>query len=111
MIEAYVTIEEIRAASSGLPSIVRKTPLWPCAIHPSDIGQERLFLKLENLQAVGAFKLRAAFTLVAGLSAKQRAQGIVFTSSGNFAQAFALAGRHFDVRTHVVMLTTVSPYK
>lgn len=107
----YVTIEEIQAASRVLPPIVRRTPLWPFARDPSEIGQERLFLKLENLQAIGAYKVRAAFTMIAALSAEQRARGIVFTSSGNFAQAFALAGKHFGVRTRVVMLASTSPYK
>ena len=107
----YVTIEEIQAAARALPPVVRRTPLWPYASAPSEIGRESLFLKLENLQAVGAYKVRAAFTMIAALSPEQRARGIVFTSSGNFAQAFALAGRHFGVRTRVVMLTSTSPYK
>ena len=106
-----VRLDEIEAAARTLPPLVRRTPLWPCAVEPSDIGQERLFLKLENLQAIGAYKVRAAFATVAGLSPEQRAKGIVFTSSGNFAQAFALAGRHFGVRTCVVMLRATSPYK
>ncbi len=107
----YVTLEEIQAAARAFPPIVRHTPLWPFAPEPSDIGRERLFLKLDNLQAIGAYKVRAAFTVVAGLSAEQRSRGIVFTSSGNFAQAFALAGRHYGVRTMVVMLASASQYK
>lgn len=107
----YVTLEEIEAAARGLPSIIRHTPLWPCALEVSDIGRERLFLKLENLQSIGAYKVRAAFTTVASLTPEQRERGIVLTSSGNFAQAFALAGRFYGIRTCVVMLRATSPYK
>lgn len=107
----YVTLQEIAEAARALPPIVRRTPLWPFAEGPSQMEQERLFLKLENMQAIGAYKVRAAFTMVAALSHEQRIRGIVLTSSGNFAQAFALAGRHFGVRTCVVMLTATSPYK
>jgi threonine dehydratase len=108
---SYVTLEEVRAAARALPSLVRHTPLWPCALDPAQIGQERLFLKLENMQAIGAYKVRAAFTMVAALTPQQRANGVVLTSSGNFAQAFALAGGHFGVRMCVVMLAATSPYK
>jgi len=107
----YVTIEEIRAAARLLPAVVRRTPLWPFACDLSEIGRERLFLKLENLQAIGAYKVRAAFTMLSALTGEQRERGIVLTSSGNFAQAFALAGRHLGVRTLVVMLASTSPYK
>lgn len=107
----HVTLEEIRAAARALPPVVRRTPLWPFAAQPSHIGQERLFLKLENLQSTGAYKVRAAFTMLAALSPEQRARGVVLTSSGNFAQAFALAGRHFGTQILVVMLAATSPYK
>jgi threonine dehydratase len=107
----YVTLEEIEAAYASLPAIVRRTPIVPYAATLADIGSERLFLKLENLQAIGAYKVRAAYTMIASLSPEQRARGIVFASSGNFAQAFALAGKHYNVRTCVVMLASTSPYK
>jgi len=107
----YVTIDEIRAAAKALPPVVRRTPTWPYATTPEEIGSERLFLKLENLQAIGAYKVRAAFTMVAALTPEQRARGLVLTSSGNFAQAFALAGKYYNVRTVVVMLAATSPYK
>ena len=107
----YITHAEIAAAAASLPPIVRRTPLWPLARDSAEIGHEKLFLKLENFQAIGAYKVRAAFTTVAALTPEQRARGIVLTSSGNFAQAFALAGRHFGVRILVVMLEATSPYK
>jgi threonine dehydratase len=107
----YVTIDEVRAAAKSLPAVVRRTPLLPFACDPSAIGRETLFLKLENLQAIGAYKVRAAFTMVLALNREQRARGIVLASSGNFAQGFALAGRHLNVPTRVVMLVSTSRYK
>ena len=107
----YVTIEEIESAYKALPTLVRRTPILPCALEPTHIGNERLFLKLENLQPTGAYKVRAAFTMVASLTAEQRKRGVVLTSSGNFAQAFALAGKYYDVSIAVVMLSGTSPYK
>lgn len=108
---SLVTLDEIRAAAAGFPALIRRTPLWPCAVEWSDVGHERLFLKLENLQITGAFKVRAAFATAAALTPEQRENGLVFASSGNFAQAFALAGRHYGIRTCVVMLASTSPYK
>jgi threonine dehydratase len=104
-------MEEIRSAARALPPIVRRTPVWPCALENADVGQERLFLKLENLQVTGAYKVRAAFTAVGSLTREERSRGIVITSSGNFAQAFALAGRWYGVKTCVVMLRGTSAYK
>lgn len=107
----YVTLEEIEAAARAHPDLVRRTPLWPYASDAAEIGRERLFLKLENMQAIGAYKIRAAFTVLDSLTAEQKSRGIVLVSSGNFAQAFALAGRHHGVRILVVMLAATSPYK
>ena len=107
----YVTLAEIEAAARALPAIVRRTPVLPVARDVGEVGAERLFVKCENLQVTGAYKVRAAFTMLAALSDEQRARGVVFASSGNFAQAFALAGKHLAVRTCVVMLAETSPYK
>jgi threonine dehydratase len=107
----YVSLREIEAAAGTLPSVVHHTPLLPYAVDASQIGAECLFLKLENLQAIGAYKVRAAFNVMASLTPEQAARGIVFTSSSNFAQAFALAGRLAGVRVVATMLATTSPYK
>src|SRR5262249_7767322 len=101
-----VTLDEIRTAAAALPSIVRRTPIVPFAHDNAEIGAERLFLKLENLQVTGAYKVRAAFTVLAALSRADRSRGIALMSSGNFAQAFALAGRVMGVPIAVVMLAS-----
>src|SRR3546814_10314898 len=63
------------------------------------------------LQVTGAYKGRAAFTVINQRAPDQRAKGVVLTSSGNFAQAFAYAGAVMDVPIAVVMLDRTSPYK
>jgi threonine dehydratase len=106
-----VTLREIEEARAALPAVVRHTPVVPFARRPAETGSERLFLKLENLQVTGAYKVRAAFTMLRALPAGSRQRGIVVVSSGNFAQAFAFAGREMGIPIAVVMLATTSPYK
>jgi len=63
----------------------------------------RLFLKLENLQPIGAFKLRGAYNKIASLSAQQRERGVIAYSSGNHAQGVAYAARALHTRAVIVM--------
>src|SRR5205085_543229 len=70
-----------------------------------------VFVKPEMLQRGGAFKLRGAYNYIANLTPEQRSSGVVAPSSGNHAQAVALAARLFGVKATVVMPTTVTPAK
>lgn len=106
-----ITLDEIRATRASMPPIIRRTPILPFAAAPAEIGAERLFLKLETHQVTCAYKPRAAFSVMNALSPEARAKGVVMTSSGNFAQGFALAGRIMKVPVVVVMLDKTSPYK
>lgn len=106
-----VSFDDIKDARSRLHPAVRRTPIIPVARDGQEIGNERLFIKCENLQVTGAYKIRAAFTMLDRLTADQKAKGVVLTSSGNFAQGFAYAGRLMDVPIAVVMLRETSPYK
>ncbi|MDA0655733.1 MAG: pyridoxal-phosphate dependent enzyme, partial [Proteobacteria bacterium] len=105
------SLEAIKSAYAALPSVVRKTPILPLARDSSEIGNEKLFLKCENMQVTGAYKVRAAFTAMNALSDEERSKGVVMTSSGNFAQAFAYAGRVMGAPIAVVMMDSTSPYK
>jgi len=105
------TLDEINAARDALPPAVRRTPILPLARTSAEVGKEKLFLKCENLQVTGAYKIRAAFTVLRSLSDAQRERGLVVTSSGNFAQAYAYAGAQMGVPIVVVMLDSTSPYK
>lgn len=65
--------------------------------------QRKLFLKLENLQPIGAFKLRGAYNKVASLNADDRQRGVISYSSGNHAQGVAYAARALGVKAIIVM--------
>jgi len=106
-----VSFEDILDARARLHPAVRRTPIVPVARDSREIGAEKLSVKCENLQVTGAYKVRAAFTMLDRLSAEAKSKGVVLTSSGNFAQAFAFAGRLLDVPISVVMLNETSPYK
>ncbi len=106
-----VQLGDIEAAAAALPSVIRRTPILPLARDSAEIGNEHCFLKCENLQVTGAYKVRAAFTMLNALDEAARKKGVVLTSSGNFAQAFAYAGRILDVPITVVMLDHTSAYK
>ena len=81
---------------------VRWTPLLHSDYLDSVVGA-RVFLKAESLQIGGSFKMRGAYFRVSRLSAQQRSRGVVAFSSGNFAQALALAGRRAEVPVTIVM--------
>ena len=110
-IERLVTFENIRKAREALPSVIRRTPIIPFSRDSAEVGREKLFLKAENLQVTGAYKPRAAFTVINFLSPEERAKGVVLSSSGNFAQGFAYAGACLGVPIVVVMMDRASPYK
>jgi len=106
-----VSFDDIKDARARLHPAVRRTPIIPVARNGMEIGAELLHVKCENLQVTGAYKVRAAFTMLDQLQDTQKTKGVILTSSGNFAQAFAYAGRLLGVPICVVMLSETSPYK
>lgn len=106
-----VTLDDIRHTQGVIAPHVRRTPIVPLARDPAEAGRENLFLKLDNLQITGSFKVRAVFAIMQSLTAEERARGVVISSSGNFAQAFAHAGRLVNAPVVVIMLDVTSPYK
>lgn len=105
------TLDDIKQARDALPDFIRRTPILPLARDSAEVGREKLYLKCENLQVTGAYKVRAAYTVLRSLTDEQRKRGLVVTSSGNFAQAYAYAGASMGVPIVVVMLDTTSPFK
>jgi len=95
-----VSLHDIRAAQALLHGIAVRTPLyeWTGAVE-----ERELFLKLENLQPIGAFKLRGAYNKVASLSDEERRRGVISYSSGNHAQGVAYAARALGVKAIIVM--------
>ena len=92
----------ILAASERLREHAHRTPIHRSRTLDALAGAEVL-LKCENFQRVGAFKFRGAFNAISLLSDEQRARGVITYSSGNHAQAIALAGRLLGAQTTVVM--------
>ncbi len=92
-----VTIDDVRAAAEHIAGVAVRTPVVPCLWSPG------LWLKPENLQPIGAFKVRGAVHAVACLAPDARAKGVVTHSSGNHGQALAFAARRFGVPCVVVM--------
>ncbi len=80
-----------------------RTPLVEAPQLGGDSGSRRLFLKLENLQPIGAFKLRGAYNKIASLRDEERARGVVSYSSGNHAQGVAYAARALRTKAVIVM--------
>jgi len=95
-----VTLHDIRAAQTLLHGIAVRTPLFEWT---GTSDQRKLYLKLENLQPIGAFKLRGAYNKVASLSDEERRRGVISYSSGNHAQGVAYAARALGVKAIIVM--------
>ena len=108
--DALVTLDELRAAARTLTGVAVRTPLLPAESIGERIGVP-LWLKPESLQRGGAFKFRGAYTYLSWLTPEARARGVIAPSSGNHAQAVALAAKLFGVPATVVMPTTVTPAK
>ena len=95
-----VTVDDIRSAADRIRGSVLRTPLIPA---PWGDPERPLWLKPENLQAIGAFKVRGAFNAIAHLDPTVRAKGVVAYSSGNHAQAVAHAAATFGISASIVM--------
>ena len=97
-VDALVGIDAIREAADRLRGVITRTPLVPF-----DAPPEHAFVKAENLQPIGAFKIRGAFNAIASLTAEERARGVITYSSGNHGQGVARAARLLGTTAMVVM--------
>ena len=89
-----LNLKKIQSAASLLGSVARKTAILDARGITESCS---LFLKTENLQHTGSFKLRGAFYKIATMNAEERAKGVVACSAGNHAQGVAFAAKHFEV--------------
>lgn len=105
-----VGLDEIRRAAATLAPVAVRTPLLPSDALSDLVGVE-VWLKPEMLQRGGAFKFRGAYNYLANMDPATRVRGVIAPSSGNHAQAVALAARLFGVPATVVMPTTVTAPK
>ncbi|MGQ0721948.1 MAG: pyridoxal-phosphate dependent enzyme [Candidatus Eiseniibacteriota bacterium] len=97
-----LTFADIRDAAARLAGIAHRTPVMTCSTLDRLAGR-RLFFKCEHLQRVGAFKFRGAFNAVSRLAEDVAVRGVVTHSSGNHAQALALAAKLRGIPAHIVM--------
>jgi len=98
-------LDLVKKAASRIKDVVVNTP-FAYAPLLSSISNASIFVKKENLQITGAFKLRGAFNKIASLSTSQRAKGIIAASAGNHAQGVAFAAKHFGITALIVMPET-----
>ena len=104
------TLADVRAAAERIRGFVHRTPVMTSETLDRLSGR-RLFFKCENLQKVGAFKYRGATNAVRKLTDEQAARGVVTHSSGNHAQALALAARVRGIPAYIVMPRTAPAVK
>lgn len=104
------THEDVKNAAQRLKGRVKRTPVMTSRLIDEVVGAE-LFFKCEHLQSTGAFKFRGATHAVGRLSADERRRGVITHSSGNHAQALALAAKRAGVSATIVMPRGSSPAK
>ncbi len=97
-----VSFDDVEAAHERLRGVAHRTPALSSSTIDALTGAQ-VFFKCENLQRMGAFKFRGAYNALAQLSEDQKRRGVITFSSGNHAQAVALAGRLLGVGATIVM--------
>ncbi len=108
--ESPATLTDIREAAERLTGIAHRTLVMTCWTL-DQLAQRSLFFKCENLQKVGAFKFRGACNAVLKLPLEQAKRGVVTHSSGNHAQALALAAKLRQIPAHIIMPSNSSEVK
>jgi threonine dehydratase len=100
-----VTLNDIREAQARLLGVTVRTGLIEASLGENGArpGSRKLYLKPENLQPIGAFKLRGAYNKIASLSAEERSRGVITYSSGNHGQGVAYAARALGAKAVIVM--------
>jgi threonine dehydratase len=97
-----LTLDDVQAAARTLEGVAHRTPVLTSATLDAAVGAH-VFVKAESFQRGGSFKFRGAFTKLSSLTEDERRAGVCTVSSGNHAQALALAGRLLGVRVTVAM--------
>jgi threonine dehydratase len=97
-----IQADEVRSAAERIPPLARRTPVLTSPAFDAACGK-RVYFKCENLQNGGAFKIRGAANLILSLPGSSLKNGLVAYSSGNHAQATAIAARHVGAQATIVM--------
>lgn len=105
-----VTRSDIEAAHARIQPFIHRTPILTCQ-SINDMVEANLYFKCENFQKIGAFKARGGINAVLSLPEEQRQNGVVTHSSGNHAQAIALAAKMAGVPAYIIMPKTAPEVK
>lgn len=100
-----VTLEDVKKAAEVLDGVISKTKLMECNAL-STISGNNVYLKLENLQKTGSFKIRGAYNKIASLTEEERNNGVIASSAGNHAQGVALGAKMNNIKATIVMPAT-----
>jgi len=100
-----LTLADIRLAAEALARVAHQTPLDRSATFSGMVGAP-VYLKLENLQKTGSFKLRGAYNKIHQLGTEEKSCGVIAASAGNHAQGVAYAASHAGIRSVIVMPET-----
>ena len=100
-----LSIQTIRAAATALQGVAHNTPLDRSSTFSNMVGAP-VYLKLENLQKTGSFKLRGAYNKIHLLDEVEKKHGVIAASAGNHAQGVAYAASHAGIRSVIVMPET-----
>lgn len=98
-----LSIEKVKKAAETLKEVIRKTDL---IYSPYISKNNEIYLKAENLQVTGSFKVRGAYAKIAGLSEQQRKKGIIACSAGNHAQGVALSAQKSGIKSTIFIPST-----
>ena len=101
-LELPVRLDDVQQAAELLESVIELTPVEHSRALTNALGSE-VYLKCENLQRSGSFKVRGAYVRMAKLSAEQKAYGVVAASAGNHAQGVALAAERLGIKARIYM--------
>ncbi len=105
-----VAYEDVAGAAKRIEGKAHRTPVFTSSMVDERTGA-KVFFKCENFQRMGAFKFRGAYNALSLLSAEEKKRGVLAYSSGNHAQAVALAGRMLGIKTVIVMPMDAPPVK
>lgn len=100
-----VSIDEVYAAKAKLQDVLRKTDLMESVFFSEECGN-KVFLKTENLQVTGAFKIRGAYNKLSKLTDAEKSRGIIAASAGNHAQGIGYAAQLLGAKATIVMPAT-----
>ncbi|MHA2406438.1 MAG: threonine ammonia-lyase [Candidatus Hermodarchaeia archaeon] len=107
---SMVSFEDVTTAYERIREAVIQTPVMT-SLTANRLTNCSIFFKCENFQRIGAFKFRGAYNAISQLSSKERKRGVIAHSSGNHAQAVALAAKMIGIPSTIVMPKNSSPVK